>query len=176
MRKLLIAGALVGALTHAAPAAAGCWATAGLAPPPSGTVAGEPWTAEITVLQHGRNPLPNAAEAEPTVTIVHAATGKEETFTAKPSDSAAGRYEARVVFPFGGVWSYEVYDDFPEAQCARTHEYGAVQIGGPSASSVADGGGLPLWPLLGGLGVAFSAAVVLVYRFRRNGSRVPAAT
>lgn len=176
MRTLLIAVALVAALIYAAPAAAGCWATAGLAPPPSGTVAGETWTAEITVLQHGRYPLPNASEAEPKVTIIHRATRKEETFTAKPSEPAKGRYEARVVFPFGGAWSYEVFDDFPEAACAQTHKFGAVQIGGPTASSMAGGGGFPLWPLLGGVVAVLSAAFALVHRFRRNGSRLRAAT
>jgi hypothetical protein len=176
MRKLLFGFTLVAALTYAAPAAAGCWATAGLAPPPAGTVAGETWTAEVTVLQHGVNPLPDARDAEPKVTIVHAATGKEETFTAKSSDPDRGRYEARVIFPFGGEWTYRVFDDFPEAACARTHTFGAVQIGGPTASSVAGGSGFPLWPFVGGVGAVLCAAFALGYRLRRNGSRLRAAT
>ncbi|MGH2921305.1 MAG: hypothetical protein ACRDKU_04475 [Gaiellaceae bacterium] len=176
MRILLVAGVLIGALTHAAPAAAGCMATAGLAPPPAGTAPGEAWTAEITILQHGINPLPNARDAEPKVTIVHQETGKKQAFTARPSDPARGRYEATVIFPFGGTWTYEVFDDFPEAQCARTHKFGAVEIGGPTAASGSGGGGFPLWPLIAGLGMVLSAACAFVYRSRRNGSRLRTAT
>jgi hypothetical protein len=62
MRKALIGTVVLAALAFAAPASAGCWATAGLAPPSEGTAAGQVWTARITVLQHGRNPLPDAAK------------------------------------------------------------------------------------------------------------------
>ena len=65
MKRILIAAVLVGALVQAGAASAGCMATVGLAPPPAGIAAGTTWTAELTVLQHGRNALPNAATARP---------------------------------------------------------------------------------------------------------------
>ena len=103
MRKALLGGVLLAAFTFASPAGAGCWATVGLAPPPNGLAAGKTWTAELKVLQHGRNPLPDAADAKPTVTIINRATDDRRTFTAKATDPAAGLYEAKVVFPSPGA-------------------------------------------------------------------------
>src|SRR5688500_3836972 len=111
MRKALFIGVLLAALTHAAPAAAGCWATVQLAPPPAGTMAGKAWTAELTVLQHGRNPLPDAADARPAVIITNAA-GDRKSFTAEPVDSSKGLYSTDVVFPSAGTWNYAVVDGF----------------------------------------------------------------
>jgi hypothetical protein len=187
MRTALIAVVLVAALATAAPASAGCWATVGLAPPPAGTGAGQIWTAELTLLQHGRNPLPDAADAKPTVTIVNRASGERRTFTATASDPAAGRYQAQVVFPSSGTWSYAVHDGFTSwngepAPCAQTHTFAAVQIGGPSAGarpssgegSAADASAFPLWPLVGGLGALLVAAIALGGFLRRHGSRARA--
>ena len=187
MGKALIGGVLLAAFTFAAPAGAGCWATAGLAPPPEGTAVGEVWTARITVLQHGRNPLPNAGDATPRLTIVNGATGARKTFTARASDPATGRYEARVVFPSAGAWSYEVFDGFTSwdgrsAPCARTHTFASVQIGGPGAASGSgspsgsgSASGFPFWTVAGGLGALLAAAAAaLVWSARRRGSRAPA--
>jgi hypothetical protein len=154
MRKALFAGVLLAALAYAAPAAAGCWSTVQLAPPPTGTKVGKAWTAEITVLQHGRNPLPDASDARPRVTITNAA-GDRKTFTAKPVDPSKGTYSAKVVFPSGGTWSYGVFDDFTSARgqpvtCSRTHEVGTTTIGkGAPGISTSGTGGLPIWPLAG---------------------------
>ena len=130
MRKALFVGVLLAALAYAAPAAAGCWSTVQLAPPPTGTKAGTAWNAEIIVLQHGRNPLPDASDARPRVTITNAA-GDSETFTAKPVDTSKGTYSAKVVFPSGGTWNYAVFDDFTSAggepaPCSKTHELGTA--------------------------------------------------
>jgi hypothetical protein len=151
MRKALFVGVLLAGLVYAAPAAAGCWATVQLAPPPAGTKAGKTWTAQITVLQHGRNPLPDASDARPNVTITNAAGGKK-TFTAKPVDPSKGTYSARVVFPSVGTWNYAVFDDFTSADgepvpCSRTHEIGTATIekGAPGVSTSGTGG-LPIWP------------------------------
>jgi YtkA-like protein len=180
MGKALFGGALLAALAFAAPAGAGCWATAGLAPPLQGTRAGEVWTAEITVLQHGRNPLPDASDATPTVTIVNTATGARRTFTAKATDPSAGRYEARVVFPSAGAWRYEVFDGFTSwdgrpAPCAKTHTFASVQIGGGGGASAPGSGRdtFSFWPVAGGVGTLLVAIVVLVYFARRHGSRAP---
>jgi hypothetical protein len=189
MHKLLICGALLTAFVYAAPANAGCWATAGLAPPPAGTAPGEAWIAQVTILQHGRNPLPDAAQARPTVTIRSAATGKKFSFTAVPIDVGRGLYEARVVFPSAGRWSYAVFDSFTswngaKAPCARTHTFAPVEIGGgssagrasiggskASAAAVApdaDGGQFPVWlVVVGGVLVATLIVVAGARGYRR---------
>jgi hypothetical protein len=172
MRKALFVGVLLAALAYAAPAAAGCWSTVQLAPPPTGTKAGNAWTAEITVLQHGRNPLPDAGEARPRVTITNAA-GDSKTFTAKPVDTSTGTYSAKVVFPSAGTWTYAVFDDFTSADgepvpCSRTHELGTATIGkGASEVSTSGTGGLPIWPLAGAALLLVVAAGV--YFRRRRG-------
>jgi hypothetical protein len=176
MRKALFVSVLVGALVYAAPAGAGCWATAQLVKPPDGTPAGTPWTAEITILQHGRNPLPDAPEARPTVIITNAA-GDRETFTAKPVDPSKGTYSAEVVFPSNGTWKYSVFDDFTtwnkaSAPCSRIHELGSVQIGpAPPGSSTAGAGSFPVWPVTGGFGAALlilAGVVFFAVRARRT--------
>jgi hypothetical protein len=179
MRKALIASALaLAALAFAAPASAGCWATVGLAPPPPGTAAGETWTAKITVLQHGRNPLPDADSAVPRITIVNG-KGAKETFAAKATDPEAGVYEANVVFPSGGTWRYEVFDGFTSwngarSRCAQTHTFGAVQIGGSDGASGSAGGSFPMWPFVGGFGALLIGGLAIAYFVRRHGSRAPA--
>src|ERR671914_112659 len=136
MRRLLLTTLVLAGLAYPEVAGAGCWATVTLAPPPAGTAAGDVWTARLTVLQHGRNPLPDAADARPTLTI---------------SNGAA-------------------------APCARTHELASAQIGaGPRTSGGAGpggdgGGGMPLWPILGGAVAALgglAAAGGLIRRPRR---------
>jgi hypothetical protein len=180
MRTVLIGGIIAAALTFVAPASAGCWATVDLAPPPEGIAAGEVWTAEITVLQHGRNPLPDAAEATPTVTIVNGESGERRTFKATVSDPAAGRYKARVVFPSAGAWSYEVFDGFntwngEPAPCAQTHTFASMHIGGSRAAagegSAPTATGFSIGPPAGAVGVLLIGAVALVYVLRRHGSR-----
>jgi hypothetical protein len=189
MRPAIVGVIVLAFLAVAAPASAGCFATVGLAPPPAGTAAGAVWTAEITVLHHGQNPLPDAADAKPTLTIVNTTTGARETFTATASDPAAGRYEASVVFPSAGSWRYEVFDGFTSMEgeavpCAQTHTFNAVEIGSPGgtagetpasgggvgATSAATADGFPVWPLAGGvLGALLLAAVGVLYFRRRPG-------
>jgi hypothetical protein len=175
MRKALLGGVVAAALTISTPANAGCWATVGLSPMPDGLAAGETWTAKLTVLQHGRTPL---GEASPRVTIVNASTGERRSFAAQPTDPAAGRYEAQVVFPAGGTWRYRVHDGFTTlggepVPCARTHTFAPVEIAGPPAAG--GGGGVPPWAFAAG-GIALLAAAGAVgLLLRRNGSRAPAA-
>lgn len=176
MRKALFVSLLLGALAYAAPATAGCWATAQLVKPPDGTPAGTPWTAEITILQHGRNPLPDAPDARPRVAIVNEA-GDRRTFTARPVDPSKGTYEAEIVFPSAGTWKFSVFDDFTtwnktSAPCSRWHELGSVQIGpSPPGTSAGDSGTVPFWPVTGGLGAVLllvAGAVFLGVRGRRT--------
>ena len=187
MHRGLAAAVVLAGLTFAAPASAGCWATAELEPPPAATTAGEVWPATITVLQHGVHPLPDAGDATPRVTIINRETGEKQTFMAWASDPAAGVYEAKVIFASAGTWSYQVFDGFTTwngepAPCAQTHTFAAVQIGDPGAG--ARGGSsersttanaFAVWPLIASLGALLVAAVALVYFVRRHSSRAAAA-
>jgi hypothetical protein len=195
LKRILIAAVLLGSLVQAGVASAGCNATVGLAPPPAGIGPGTTWTAEMTVLQHGVRPLPNAATAHPTLTIVNDETGARKTFTSQPTDDPAV-FVADVVFPAAGTWSYEVYDDFTAledgtaAPCAQTHSFAAVSVGGAPAggggepptaapanpvSAVAPAGdGFPVWPVVGAALAALAAlALSLAVLRRRRGSREP---
>ena len=185
MPKVLLAAAVAAsALFFVAPATAGCMATVGVTPPPEGTSAGDVWLANLTILQHGRNPLPDARNARPTVTVRNRATGEEATFAARVRDASRGTYVARVVFPSSGTWSYEVFDDFTswggeKAPCARTHTFGAVEIAGApgSGAGVPPGGGsFPVWPVTGGALALLAGAIAVVLARGRLRSREAAPT
>jgi YtkA-like len=176
------------ALVGAGTASAGCMATVGLSPQPD-VAAGETWTANIQVLQHGQTPM---ADATPSVIVANAATGEERTFPATLSNPEDGVYVASVVFPTAGSWSVAVNDGFPVAECARTHTFGAHTIAaagpppepprsaepaagatrasGAAANDDADGSvALPLGLGLGlGLGLVAAVAATLAARARRN--------
>ena len=200
MRRILIAAIAAGALYQAGVASAGCMATVGLAAPPQGIAPGTTWSAEITVLQHGMRPLPNAKTAEPTLTIVNTETGRQQTFVAQRTNDPAV-YVANVVFPAAGTWRYEVFDDFTSwggdpAPCAQTHTFAAVDIGGPAGggsqtppssgepapaqpvptATSADGGSFPVWPVVGAVlaGLAAIVASLLLLRRRRGRPEVVA--
>jgi hypothetical protein len=184
MKRLLIALVTVGALAQAGAAAAGCWATAGLGPPPDGIAPGATWNARVTVLQHGVTPLPNAATARPTVTIVNEDTKARKIFVARGTDDPTV-FVAKVVFPAAGSYRYEVYDDFSSwegepAPCAQTHTFASVSIGGgggasgqpPTVSPVAAadtaGSGFPVWPVVAGVLGALAAVAVSAGLVRRR--------
>jgi hypothetical protein len=202
MRRILIAAIAAGALYQAGVASAGCMATVGLAPPPQGIAPGTTWSAEITVLQHGVQPLPNAKTAQPTLTIVNTETGAEQTFVARRTNDPEV-YVANVVFPAAGSWRYEVFDDFTSdasgpVPCAQTHTFSAVDVGGPAgggsqtppsssepaptpaqpvpSASTGDDGSFPVWPVVGAVlaGLAAIAASLLLVRRRRGHSEVAA--
>jgi YtkA-like len=154
MRRLLVSLTLV-ALVLPAGALAGGWATAGLAPPDD-VGAGDTWNAQITVLQHGQTPLEGV---EPSVTIKNGSTSK--TFAAMPTDEP-GVYEAKVVFPTTGKWSYVVDDGF-----GQTHSFAPVSID-------SGGGGLPFFAIIG-IGALALGAIALMYLLaRRVRVRAPA--
>jgi hypothetical protein len=185
MRRILIAVVLVGALVQAGAASAGCMATVGLAPPPAGIAPGTTWTAELTVLQHGVNALPNAKTARPTLTIVNTETGTTRTFVARGTRNPEV-FVADVVFPTAGSWRYEVYDDFTSdgsqaVPCAQTHTFTAVAVGGPAGggtpsgpkptapvpAAVSGGDGFPVWPVVGGVLAALALSTGLLLLLRR---------
>jgi hypothetical protein len=159
MRRLLLTLALV-ALAAPASALAGGWATAGLAPP-EGVGAGDTWNADIRILQHGQTPL---AGVSPTLTIRNESTGKEKTFTAKPTD-AVGIYRAKVVFPTEGKYSYKVYDGFTQYGGAKTHSFGTFSVGSGGGSSL---------PFIGISALALAAVALIYLLARRVRVRAPA--
>ena len=153
--------AVVVAMLVAAPAAAGGgWATVGLGPPDSGIGAGDTWNAEMTILQHGVTPLVGVS---PTVTISNGDTTKtfDAVATGKP-----GVYLAKVEFPTGGEWRYEVNDGF-----SRTHGFAPVQVAPGSG-----GGGFTVpdwtWILLAGAG---ALAILFLIGRRLRPTTAPAA-
>jgi MYXO-CTERM domain-containing protein len=162
MRRLLLTIALV-ALAAPASALAGGWATAGLSPP-EGVGAGDTWNADVRILQHGQTPL---AGVIPTVTIQNVATGKETTFTAKPTDTV-GVYRAKVVFPTEGKYSYKVYDGFSQYGGAQTHSFGTFSVG------AGGGGGVPFFAIIGIGALALAALALLFLLARRVRVRAPA--
>ncbi len=147
MRRIAIAAAIASTLVVPAAAQAGGWATVVLAPPPAGLQAEETWTAQLTVLRHGRTPTDGAA---PSITI--RGQGGAQTFKAKPAGTT-GVYVAHVVFPSAGSWRYEVSDGLTATGYghSQTHTYAAVDI----APGTGGGGGVPVWPFV-------LAAIVLV--------------
>jgi hypothetical protein len=199
MRRLFVTLVLTAGLASAGTASAGCFATAGLGPPPDGLRPGATWLAKLTVLQHGVTPMP---DARPTVVVENAATGKQRSFAAKPVDRA-GNYVARVVFPAKGSWRLAVVDGFavdgrPVPECEQTHTFGAVAIGKPTVGTpgspppaverpatagggnerpvaAAADGSFPVWPVVAGGLVALAVALASV-RLRRNGVKAPART
>jgi hypothetical protein len=185
MRRLTaVLVATVTALAIAATAQAGCWATVGIEPLPTGIAAGEMWAVDVEVRQHGRTPMTDATPA----VVITSSEGAERRFPAQPTGEA-GLYRAEVAFPAQGTWSVAVYDGFPVVECAQTHSFGGFAIGpdtgpsdpGPSQSTAAAPSAAPaspaeqgrsLWPvwLAAGLGGA-AALLALAYAVRTIGGR-----
>lgn len=149
------------ALALPAAAAAGGWATAGLGPPPGGLGPGEPWDAELTLLQHGVTPLDGV---HPTITIIGPET---RTFEFTPTGEPGG-YVAEVVFPSAGTWRYELDDDF-----SQVHTFGPVQVGAPVAAPTGGDGGFPSWVIAPIAGVALFLAALGIVLVRRRTTGVP---
>jgi hypothetical protein len=100
MRYLVTLGTVAAALVVTALAQAGGWATVGFTPLPDGTSAGETWSPEITVRQHGVTPLEGL---RPAVRIQKVGSGKTTSFGARATDEA-GVYRADVRFSSAGEW------------------------------------------------------------------------
>jgi hypothetical protein len=159
--RIAVATALCG-LVLTADAGAGGFATVQLSSTPTGMSAGETWSLDLTVLQHGRTPLD---ELEPVLTISDGT--HESQFPATPT-GGAGVYHVDVVFPTAGSWTWKIWDDF-----SQYHMYGPVEIGPPAGSS--GGEGLPAWLVALAAGVALAVgAAVLAASWRRRTGPTPA--
>ena len=168
MRYLIVLAAFVGALAVPLAATGGGWATVQLEALPADIDAGGTWNARLTVLRHGETPTDGAA---PIITI-SSEKGAAETFAAKPAGEP-GVYEAAVVFPTAGTWTYEISDGLAATGYGMdtTTTYPPVSVGEAPGGGVAGDGQLPALPLAG---IAFllalagaAAAVVMVRRSRR---------
>ena len=145
-----------------ATASAGGFATVQLSSTPTGLAAGEKWSVDLTVLQHGITPLEGV---RPEVHVWTEST--PEVFPATPTGEP-GVYRAEVVFPTAGTWRWEIWDGF-----SQTHTYAPAQVG-PGAGG--DGGPSSSWwlPLSGVLAtMAALALVLLALRHRRQHARLP---
>jgi len=171
---IAVAAVLAAALVPAAPAVAGCIATVELGSTPAGVAAGQTWAVDITVLQHGVTPMPDAT---PSV-IITGADGTTKTFAATQTDTV-GTYRAAVSFPADGTWNYAVNDGFPVAECAQTHTFAPVEIGAGAGGTTSGGGGSGpgglTWFLLAGAGVALVGGAGMVLARRRPDRSVPSA-
>jgi hypothetical protein len=165
MRRLILGSLLAAALIPVGAAAGGGWATAGVGPPPDGMSGGDTWNAQVTILQHGVTPL---VGVKPTLTIRNDA-GKALTFPAKPTGKP-GVYLAKVKFPSGGEWRYEVYDGFGTYGGAKTHTFGAITVGGAGGGDSS----FPVVPSLGGAALVLLAAAGVLFLIRRQRRTAPA--
>ncbi len=165
MRYLIVLSALVLALAASATATAGGWATVKLASLPTGLDSGDTWNAQITVLRHGVTPTDGAT---PSVSIHNAATGETAFYGAEPTGTT-GVYEAAVVFPGAGTWSYEVDDGLVSTGYGEstTSTYAPVDV--RPAAGGGDSDPFPVLPALGVVGavVLLAAAALAVLRQRR---------
>jgi hypothetical protein len=142
-----------------ASASAGGWAVATLSSTPDGVQAGEPWTVDMKILQHGVTPLEGVTPA----VVLELPGGGDKRFTGKPTGQP-GVYRATVVFPQAGSYAYHVDDGFTNAM---PHEFGTVQIGGGSSA----GGAFPWWAIAVAALAALALSLLLVRaRARRAAS------
>jgi hypothetical protein len=170
MKRIVVAAVAAASLVGAGDAMAGCFATVGLSSTPEGVTAGQAWNVDVTVLQHGRTPMP---DAKPAVIVRNAATGQTQRFPATRTGKV-GTYRASVTFPKSGTWSYAVYDGFPVAECAQTKTFAAVSIASGGGGGLGGAMSSPWW--LGGAALALAAvggAVVLMRRQRLQPVALP---
>jgi len=151
---------LVAALVLAGGASAGGFATVQLDSTPYGVTAGGTWSAELTVLQHGRTPLDGLS---PTVTI---AKGPQERTFPAVATGRPGVYHAEVVFPSAGRWTWKVWDGF-----TQSHTYAPVVV-----APAGGGAGVALdwsWWVAGiATGIALCAAALAAASLARRRARL----
>jgi hypothetical protein len=110
MRRWIGSLALALALAVPATAVGGGYATLGLQSLPEGIEPGETWTAEFTVLAHGRTPF---VDGHPSVIVRSSDGDLVGTFPARLVNQD-GLYRARVVFPEAGRYDYVIDDGYSQ--------------------------------------------------------------
>jgi hypothetical protein len=154
------------ALAAPSAATAGGWANVELDSTPDGLAPGEPWTVELTVLQHGVTPLDGV---RPSVVVQRADGRGRREFPARPTGKP-GEYRATAVFESAGTWSYKVDDGF-----SSVHSYPRVTIGRAEVAAAGLGGAgddgpdyLIALAAAGIAGLAAGLAAAAVQRRRRG--------
>ena len=178
MRKILFLMAVVVLLAFAPVALAGGWATITIDEMPGQIRAGEPWSIDLTVLQHGQTPVHNLGPnipVEPTFVATNAATGEEVVAVARP-EKEVGRFTLEVTLPSEGEWAWTIYP----APLADEVEYDPLTVLPPApvvnagiASSMGVAGSrLPVVLGIAALVIALGLVPWLVTRARQERPRV----
>ena len=161
------------AMAFPAMALGGGYATLGLQSLPEGIEPGETWTAEFTVLAHGRTPF---VDGHPSVTVRDSSGELVDSFPGRLVNKS-GLYRAEVVFPENGRYEYVIDDGY-----SQRHTFPPVTVeagdGDPApaaplaASSTGDeGSSVPLALVLAGGAGLLAAWLVLMLLSRRRGER-----
>lgn len=126
---LTLALALLVLATLPAGAPGGGYVTVGLGSLPDGVGTGETWSADVTILSHGRSP---ADYLRPVVVIEPLDGESARRFRARPTDRP-GVYRAAVAFPTTGRWSYAV-----DTGWGGVFDFGEVTVATPDRSGLVD--------------------------------------
>jgi hypothetical protein len=169
------------ALAFPATALGGGYATLGLQSLPQGIEPGETWTAEFTVLAHGRTPF---VDGHPSVAVRRSGGELVGRFPARLVDKT-GLYRAEVVFPESGRYEYVIDDGY-----SQRHTFPPVTVGdgggdpvpsstpaAPLASqpAPADGSSVPLAAVLAaGVGLLTAWLALMLLTRRSRAGRRPA--
>jgi len=170
MRRLTFLLVLAILAVPAGTALAGGWATVEVAAP-AGLSAGEPWRAELRVLQHGRTPLDGLS---PSVEITDEA-GAVRTFEARPTGQP-GTYVATVTYPAAGTWRTRFYDGFTDVTPHRLAPLTVAPAGGaaPAAALAGDAFPSPQSVAVALVALLWIGGCVAAWRSRRPRRYLPA--
>jgi len=167
-------------LALAAPALAGGWAVTTLDSVPTDMQAGQTYSIGFTIRQHGVTPV-DLADVSLTLT---SPDGAKNVTVPAAREGATGHYLAKVTFPYDGVWSWSVNQDWfgpyslgkiqilaaagaqPATNAAQAAAAQAAQQGAPAQPAPAAPNALLITALL----LAISGAAILF------GSRLAAFT
>lgn len=154
---LLLAAAL--AVLTLEPARAGGWAVVTLEELPAQVVAGQPFTVQFAVRQHGQRLLPGLS---PTITAMRAATGARVTVQAAET-YPKGIYVASMTLPAAGQWRWTI-DAFTETY---TMPPLTVTAAAATAAGLTTAAASLSW-VVGVAGLAAAAGLAAVWRWQRR--------
>lgn len=125
MKRLMIGLPLAGLLSLFAVQATLAWpddTQASLSTSPAGTTAGGTWTVDISFVSQGH--ILRVDSLQPSVVIKNVATGERRSFSTEAT-AESGVWQANVVFPSEGSWTYSVV----VGVSGITFDYPPVSIG-----------------------------------------------